>query len=76
MTAHEDETSETERPLATEFSTKHEDELEFYGIDRISVRHGPLNAWLLVVYAVLFAWALYYGATHWGGLGPGLDLTL
>jgi len=25
----------------------------------------------LVVYAVLFIWALYYVVTYWGGLGPG-----
>jgi hypothetical protein len=76
MTERYEEVSGTDRPPATEFDTKHEDQLVFYGVDRISVRHGPLNAWLLVVYAVLFAWALYYGATHWGGLGPGLDLSL
>jgi hypothetical protein len=28
------------------------------------------------VYLVLFVWALYYGYTYWGGLGPGLDLGL
>jgi hypothetical protein len=28
---------------------------------------------LLVVYYGLFVWALYYGYTYWGGLGPGLD---
>jgi WD40 repeat protein len=26
---------------------------------------------LLVVYAVLFIWALYYMVVYWGGLGPG-----
>jgi len=23
---------------------------------------------------ILFLWALYYGYTYWGGLGPGLEL--
>lgn len=39
----------------------------------ISSRHGKVNGWLAVVYLILFIWAIYYGFTHWGGLGPGLD---
>lgn len=39
----------------------------------ISSRHGKVNGWLAVVYLILFVWAMYYGFTHWGGLGPGLD---
>lgn len=39
----------------------------------VSSRHGIVNGWLIVVYAVMFVWALYYGFTYWGGLGPGLD---
>jgi hypothetical protein len=35
------------------------------------VRTGQIPAWLLVVYAVLFVWALYYLVVYWGGLGPG-----
>lgn len=49
------------------------EELEEYGGGHIKARHGRVNAWLLVVYAVLFVWALYYGYWYWGGLGPGLD---
>ena len=30
------------------------------------------NAWLLVVYAVLGVWGVYYLVRYWGGLGPGL----
>ncbi|HEY0635324.1 MAG TPA: hypothetical protein VGE00_08080 [Gammaproteobacteria bacterium] len=47
---------------------------ENYGGDPIQARHGRVNRWLLVVYLILFVWALYYGYTYWGGLGPGLDL--
>ncbi len=49
------------------------EELEEYGGGHIKARHGRVNGWLLVVYAVLFVWALYYGYRYWGGLGPGLD---
>ncbi|MBI3706173.1 MAG: hypothetical protein HY246_00525 [Proteobacteria bacterium] len=49
------------------------DVVEEYGDGHIGVRHGRVNLWLVVVYAVMFVWAIYYGATYWGGLGPGLD---
>lgn len=49
---------------------------EDYGGGHIQARHGRVNGWLLAVYVVLFVWAMYYGFTHWGGLGPGLDLSL
>jgi len=39
----------------------------------VSSKHGIINGWLRVVYVVMFVWALYYGFTYWGGLGPGLD---
>src|SRR3546814_9700072 len=50
----------------------HHEEVESYG-GHIQARHGRVDAWLLVVYFVLFVWALYYGYRYWGGLGPGLD---
>jgi hypothetical protein len=34
--------------------------------------HGGVNIWLLVVYAVLAVWGVYYLFAFWGGLGPGL----
>jgi hypothetical protein len=34
-------------------------------------RHGYIPVWLLIVYAVLFLWGLYYAYHYWGGLGPG-----
>lgn len=49
--------------------------IEEYGGGHIKARHGVINTWLLVVYAILFVWALYYGYVYWGGLGPGLDYT-
>lgn len=48
-------------------------EIEGYGGGHIQSRHGTINRWLLLVYAILFIWSLYYGFTYWGGLGPGLD---
>lgn len=49
---------------------------EDYGGGHIQARHGRVNGWLLAVYLVMFVWAIYYGYTYWGGLGPGLDLGL
>ncbi len=54
----------------------HHQQTTSYGGGHIRARHGRINRWLLVVYLVLFLWALYYGYKYWGGLGPGLDLTL
>lgn len=51
------------------------EDLEGYGGGHIQARHGYVDLWLLVVYFVLFAWAVYYGLVYWGGLGPGLDLS-
>ena len=47
------------------------EELEEYAGGYIKARVGKIPAWLLVVYAVLFIWALYYLVKYWGGLGPG-----
>ena len=46
-------------------------ELEEYAGGIIQARVGYIPIWLLVVYAVLFIWALYYMVVYWGGLGPG-----
>lgn len=53
----------------------HHQQVEEYGGGHIQARHGRINRWLLIVYLVMFVWALYYGYTYWGGLGPGLDLS-
>jgi hypothetical protein len=44
---------------------------EFAG-GEIRSYHGGVNIWLLVVYAVLAVWGVYYLIAFWGGLGPGL----
>ena len=49
----------------------HDHEMEEYGGGAIEARHGYIPAWLLVVYAVLLLWGLYYTFEFWGGLGPG-----
>jgi hypothetical protein len=46
-------------------------DLEEYGGGSIEARHGYIPIWLLVVYAVLLIWGLYYLYEYWGGLGPG-----
>lgn len=58
------------------------DAMEIYAGGEIKAHHGRVNKWLLVVYALLLIWTLYYlfgpfeGLTptygYWGGLGPGL----
>ena len=47
------------------------EEMEEYAGGTIQAHHGYIPVWLLVVYAVLFIWALYYLVVYWGGLGPG-----
>ena len=49
-------------------------EMEEYAGGYIQARIGYIPVWLLAVYTVLFLWALYYGYTYWGGLGPGRPL--
>jgi hypothetical protein len=47
------------------------EEMEEYAGGTIQSHHGYIPVWLLVVYVVLFIWALYYLVVYWGGLGPG-----
>jgi hypothetical protein len=51
----------------------HAEEMEDYAGGYIQAHHGTIAPWLLVVYLVLFLWALYYMVFYWGGLGPGLN---
>jgi hypothetical protein len=46
--------------------------VEDYARGEIRTYHGIVNKWLLVVYAGLAVWAVYYLFKYWGGLGPGL----
>jgi hypothetical protein len=64
------------KPGVAEQALPHHLQTEDYGGGHIQARHGRVNGWLLLVYLVMFLWALYYGYTYWGGLGPGLDLRL
>jgi hypothetical protein len=64
-----DKTRDATRPAE---NLPHDQQLEDYGGGHIQARHGRINAWLLVVYFIMFVWALYYGYIYWGGLGPGL----
>ena len=66
-------TSSADRPHAGETEPlAHADQLEDYAGGYIQARHGRIPLWLMVVYFVLFVWALYYLYVYWGGLGPGL----
>lgn len=62
----------TTEPTPKEASEhSHVDDLEDYGGGDVQARHGYLPIWLLVVYAIMFVWGLYYAYEYWGGLGPG-----
>ena len=46
--------------------------IEEHAQGEIRSYRGIVNKWLLAVYVILTAWAIYYLFTYWGGLGPGL----
>ena len=46
--------------------------IEEYAQGEIRSYRGIVNKWLIVVYAVLAVWGVYYVVKYWGGLGPGL----
>ena len=46
--------------------------IDEYAGGEIRAYHGIVNRWLLVVYAILAVWGIYYLLRYWGGLGPGL----
>ena len=64
----------TDKTTGAADDVPHDQQVEQYGGDRLQARHGRINTWLGVVYLIMLIWALYYGITYWGGLGPGLDL--
>jgi hypothetical protein len=61
----------TPNTTANNRSPAETEEMEEYAGGTIQSRHGYIPVWLLVVYVVLFIWALYYLVVYWGGLGPG-----
>jgi len=50
---------------------KNTPEVEEFADGEIRSYRGRVNRWLLVVYAVLAVWGVYYLFAFWGGLGPG-----
>jgi len=50
-------------------------EIEEYAQGELRRYHGIVNKWLLVVYAILPVWGIYYLITYRGGLGPGLGIS-
>ena len=48
-----------------------ESAIEEFADGEIKSYRGRVNRWLLVVYAVLALWGVYYLFAFWGGLGPG-----
>ena len=65
--------SNMEQQANSQENIPHHEQVEEYGDGHIHARHGRINSWLLVVYVIMFVWAIYYGYVYWGGLGPGLD---
>ena len=65
--------SNMEQQANSQENIPHHEQVEEYGSGHIQARHGRINSWLLVVYVIMFVWAIYYGYVYWGGLGPGLD---
>ena len=45
--------------------------VEEFADGEIKSNRGRVDGWLLVVYAVLVVWGIYYLFAFWGGLGPG-----
>jgi hypothetical protein len=45
--------------------------IEEFADGEIRSRRGRVDGWLLVVYALLAVWGVYYLFAFWGGLGPG-----
>jgi hypothetical protein len=70
MTEQRSHPQSTVRPERTGPEQSHS-EMEEYAGGLIQAREGHIPIWLLVVYAVLFIWGLYYMVVYWGGLGPG-----
>ena len=64
--------SSTEQSTGREMH-HHKNDLHEYAGGYIQAHHGGIPIWLLVVYAVLLIWGLYYAYVYWGSLGPGLE---
>ncbi len=58
-------------PEADEHHPRH-GAVEEYAGGELRAYRGGVDRWLLVVYAALAVWGVYYVIRYWGGLGPGL----
>ena len=68
-------TDQPERPDRDEVVAAHarrRGHIESFAGGEVRSYHGLVNRWLLLVYAVLAVWGVYYLVRFWGGLGPGL----
>jgi|SoiMethySBSTD1v2_1073268.scaffolds.fasta_scaffold92933_3 hypothetical protein len=59
-------------PLPGHETSSQHPEIEDYAGGYIQAYHGTIPVWLLLVYLVLFVFAMFYMVVYWGGLGPGL----
>jgi hypothetical protein len=66
-----DEAAERERVIGEHEGRR--GHIESFARGEVQSYHGIVNRWLLIVYAVLGVWAVYYLVAYWGGLGPGLS---
>ena len=58
-----EELNNTEKTVTEETSPSQENlphhlQVEEYGEGHIQARHGRINGWLMVVYAIMFIWAI------------------
>lgn len=68
-------TDHGERPDQNPVIAEHEQRrghIEEFAGGEVRSYHGIVNRWLLLVYAGLGVWGVYYLIRYWGGLGPGL----
>jgi hypothetical protein len=68
----QDPHSKPENPAQSHGNPDAHSDLEDYAGGYIQAHHGTIPAWLLLVYLILFIFALFYMVFYWGGLGPGL----
>ena len=52
--------SNMEQQTTNQENIPHHEQVEEYGGGHIQARHGRINSWLLVVYVIMFVWAIYY----------------
>jgi hypothetical protein len=68
----DDGAAELERERVIAEHERRRGHIESFAHGELRAYHGIVNRWLLVVYAALGVWGVYYLFKYWGGLGPGL----